>query len=130
MIRVFTTGVFDLFHVGHLKALRKARALGDRLIVGIHNDADTETYKRRPVIPFAHRIEIVGAIDCVDEIIECKPVVPKSLYEEYGIDIHCQGDDVGDCYVDGKQLGIMRFVGRYECIDTTAIINQFLKRFG
>lgn len=70
MTRVLTTGVFDLFHVGHLHFLQKAKSLGSYLIVGIHTDRDVAEYKRTPIIPFEQRMEIVQAIQCVDEVVE------------------------------------------------------------
>jgi len=63
----YTTGVFDLFHIGHLNLLRAARSLCDRLIVGVTTDELTQKDKgRMPVIPFEERIQIVRAIKYVD----------------------------------------------------------------
>lgn len=129
MIRVYTTGVFDLFHAGHLQALKNARALGDYLLVGVHNDLEASSYKRRPVISFEQRIEIVTAIACVDEAIEAPLVSSRELYEKHGIDIHCQGDDTPPHYEVAKQLGIIRFVGRFEKIDTSRIIQRITDEY-
>lgn len=66
----YTTGVFDLFHIGHLNILRRSKELCDHLIVGVSTDELVETYKhKRPVIPFKERIEIVKAIRYVDEVV-------------------------------------------------------------
>lgn len=66
----YTTGVFDMFHVGHLNLLRNAKNLCDRLIVGVSTDAVVLQYKKKtPVIPFDERIAIVGAIRYVDEAV-------------------------------------------------------------
>ena len=60
MIVGYTTGVFDLFHIGHLNLLRNARAMCDRLVVGVTADELMLNYKKKsPVIPFEERIEIV-----------------------------------------------------------------------
>lgn len=66
---VYTYGVFDLFHVGHLKLLREARALGGYLIVGVFSDEVAASFKRAPIIPFAQRMAIVEALFDVNEVI-------------------------------------------------------------
>jgi len=64
---VFATGVFDLFHVGHLNFLEQAAELGDRLIVGVVTDEWAERNKgETPVFPLYHRLRIIAALSCVD----------------------------------------------------------------
>ncbi|PKO89322.1 MAG: glycerol-3-phosphate cytidiltransferase [Betaproteobacteria bacterium HGW-Betaproteobacteria-12] len=63
---VLTYGTFDLFHIGHLSLLQRLRALGDRLIVGVSTDEFNEIKGKKTVVPFSDRIEIVGALRCVD----------------------------------------------------------------
>ena len=66
----YTTGVFDLFHVGHLNVLRRAKGLCDRLIVGVTTDELLLSYKqKRALIPFNERIEIVESIRYVDTVL-------------------------------------------------------------
>lgn len=69
MRRIITFGTFDLLHVGHVNVLRRARALGDRLIVGVSSDELNVRKKRvRPTYPLAHRLEIVQAVRWVDDV--------------------------------------------------------------
>lgn len=66
----YTTGVFDLFHIGHLNILRKSKLQCDYLIVGVTTDELSESRKgKRPVIPFNERLEIVSNIKCVDKVV-------------------------------------------------------------
>lgn len=69
MRTVITYGTFDLFHVGHLRILERARGLGDRLIVGVSSDEFNLTKGKRSVIPYESRAEIVAGLECVDAVI-------------------------------------------------------------
>lgn len=69
---VLTYGTFDLFHMGHLNLLRRARTLGDRLLVGISNDEFNEVKGKRCVAPYAERAAIVAALKFVDGVFEEK----------------------------------------------------------
>lgn len=90
----YTTGVFDMFHVGHLNILRKAKEQCDYLIVGVSTDELVREYKNKtPIIPFEERSEIVRSIDCVDKVI---PQVNRDKYEawkELKFDVMFVGDD-------------------------------------
>ncbi len=68
---VFTNGHFDLLHVGHLRYLRAARALGDLLVVGVNDDASTRRRKgpHRPIVPEAERAELLAALAPVDWVV-------------------------------------------------------------
>lgn len=67
---VFTNGVFDLLHLGHLRYLQEARALGDVLVVGLNSDASTRRLKgpKRPLVPEDERAELLAALSCVDYV--------------------------------------------------------------
>ena len=70
MIVGYTTGVFDMFHVGHLNLLARAREQCDRLIVGVSTDDVVLDYKKHaPIVPYAERVAIVKAIRYVDEVV-------------------------------------------------------------
>jgi cytidyltransferase-like protein len=128
MIRVFTVGVFDLFHVGHLRCLQKAATLGDFLLVGVTTDELSATYKRVPVIPLDQRLEIVSHISCVDQVMVDPGQYPIEFYREHGIDIHCQGSEIPgyDYYRVARELRILRIFGRDPTTDTSRIIGKVL----
>src|SRR5215472_2574497 len=67
---VFTNGVFDLLHLGHITYLRRARSLGDFLVVGLNSDTSTHRLKgpRRPLVPEAERAALLAALTCVDYV--------------------------------------------------------------
>lgn len=66
---VITYGTFDLFHIGHLRLLQRASALGEKLIVAVSSDEFNAIKGKKTVIPFEHRSEIVKSINCVDAVI-------------------------------------------------------------
>ncbi|HEY9898131.1 MAG TPA: D-glycero-beta-D-manno-heptose 1-phosphate adenylyltransferase [Pantanalinema sp.] len=68
---VFTNGCFDLMHVGHVRYLQAARALGDRLVVGLNSDRSVRELKgpARPILPEAERAELLAALGCVDAVV-------------------------------------------------------------
>ena len=94
MIIGYTTGVFDMFHIGHLNILKRAKEQCDYLIVGVSTDELVENEKhKRPIIPFEDRCAIVGAIRYVDEVV---PQIDKNKYaawERYKFDKMFVGSD-------------------------------------
>jgi glycerol-3-phosphate cytidylyltransferase len=90
----YTTGVFDLFHVGHLRLLSRAKSKCDRLIVGVSTDELVEEYKsKKPVIPYEERAEIVSALKCVDEVVPQKHRDKIAAYHEIKFDLMFVGSD-------------------------------------
>ncbi|WP_057830380.1 adenylyltransferase/cytidyltransferase family protein [Colwellia sp. TT2012] len=126
MKRVYTSGVFDLFHVGHLSVIQKAKEFGDYLIVGVHSDEDVKSYKRSPIISCEQRCEIIRNIKGVDEVIVA-PLTPDndaSFYQKHKIDIHVAGDNMEHMYKLPHKMGIMRYVPRNPLIDSSSIIKK------
>ena len=90
----YTTGVFDLFHIGHLNLLKKAKEYCDYLIVGVSVD-EIVTYKNsNPVIPFEERIEIVRAIKYVDEAVAQTNLDKYEAWKKLGYNVLFHGDDL------------------------------------
>lgn len=90
----YTTGVFDLFHIGHLNILRRAKEQCDYLIVGVSTDEVVQTYKhKRPIIPFSERIEIVKAIKYVDEVVPQTSMDKMEAWRKFKFDKVFHGDD-------------------------------------
>jgi D-beta-D-heptose 7-phosphate kinase/D-beta-D-heptose 1-phosphate adenosyltransferase len=92
---VFTNGVFDILHAGHVKLLGQARALGDVLVVGINSDASTRRLKgpRRPVNRESDRLALVSALDAVDYALVFEEDTPTELIRAIRPDIHVKGGD-------------------------------------
>ncbi len=89
----YTTGVFDLFHIGHLIMLKNARSLCDKLIVGVTTD-DLVSYKgKKSVIPFEERLEIVRSIRYVDAAIPQYDMNKFEAWEKLKFDVMFVGDD-------------------------------------
>lgn len=90
----YTTGVYDLFHIGHLNLLKNAAAQCDRLIVGVTTDELALARKgKRPVIPFEERFAIVGALRCVDEVVAQTDMDKYAAWERLRFDRMFVGDD-------------------------------------
>lgn len=90
----YTTGVFDMFHIGHLNILRRAKEQCDYLIVGVSTDELVQEYKNKtPIIPFEERAEIVQSIDCVDKVIAQENRDKFLAWKNLNFDVMFVGDD-------------------------------------
>lgn len=90
----YTAGVYDMFHIGHLNLLMRAKEHCNYLIVGVNSDEATYGYKQKyPVIPEDHRLSIVAAIKYVDEAIKVDNVNKIYAYEKFKPDVIIVGDD-------------------------------------
>ena len=90
----YTTGVFDLFHVGHLNILEKAKEQCEYLIVGVSTDEVVKSYKHKtPIIPYKERVAIVSAIRYVDKVVPQTSMDKYAAWEQYHFDVIFHGDD-------------------------------------
>lgn len=90
---VFVSGVFDLFHRGHVELLKQAAALGDRLYVGVNSDDMVSRYKRRPVFSQEDRLEIVKSMRCVTDAVIYGEFDLKPMVERFRPAFMVHGDD-------------------------------------
>ncbi len=134
---VFTNGVFDLLHVGHLRYLAQARALGDRLAVGLNSDSSVRGLKgdKRPILPQDERAELLAGLSCVDLVCVFDEPDPRALIRALRPSVLVKGGDWpvekilgGDTVVaDGGRVLSLPFVpGR----STTAIVESIAERYG
>jgi len=102
---VFTNGVFDLLHVGHVRYLEQARALGDVLLVAINSDRTVRELKGpdRPVFNEAERAEILAALRCVDYVTVFDNISPRSLIAELLPDVLVKGGDYQLDQIHGRE---------------------------
>ncbi len=128
MIRVYADMAADLFHYGHVEYLKKARALGDYLLVGIHSDDILESYKRRPILTMGERVASVAGCRYVDDVVPNAPLsIDRAWIEECNIHLVVHGDDFTQeqlerFYGIPIEMGIFRTVPYTQGISTTEII--------
>jgi glycerol-3-phosphate cytidylyltransferase len=89
----YTTGVFDLFHIGHLNLLKNAKGMCDRLIVGVSTDELVRYKNKKPVISYEERSEIVRSIRYVDAVIPQDDLNKLAAWEKLNFNIMFVGDD-------------------------------------
>ena len=93
---VFTNGVFDILHAGHVRYLEQARELGDLLIVGLNSDASVRRLGKgpeRPINSEEDRAAILAALRCVDGVVLFDEPTPESLISQLRPDVHVKGGD-------------------------------------
>jgi len=131
---VFTNGCFDIIHAGHIKLLKKAKKLGDVLIVGINKDKSIKKIKGedRPIMDEKQRIEIISAIEFVDYVVPFGNTTPEKLIRIIKPDIIVKGGDYKKDEVVGKDI-VEKYGGKVyifpllKNISTTKIINKIKK---
>jgi glycerol-3-phosphate cytidylyltransferase len=93
MIMGYTSGVYDLFHIGHLNLLRNAKSMCDKLIVGVTTDELVKYKNSKAVIPFEERMEIVRSIEYVDAVVAQEDMNKYEIWKKLKFDIMFVGDD-------------------------------------
>lgn len=126
MRTVVTFGTFDLFHVGHIRLLNRARKLGDRLVVGISSDDLNFSKKNKfPEFPQDQRMEIISMIKGVDEVFLEESLELKANYlVKYNADILVMGDDWQGKFDQFSNLCQIIYLPRTPSISTTAIVEK------
>ena len=106
-IVVFTNGVFDILHPGHVRYLRDARALGDLLIVGVNSDRSTRALDKapgRPINPENERAEVLAALASVDAVVVFDEDTPHAIIRALEPDILVKGADWGEDAIVGRDV--------------------------
>ena len=129
MTTVITFGTFDVFHVGHLRVIQRAAALGDRLVVGVSADAlNLRKKDRLPVFTEAERMEIVAALKPVDEVFLEESLEQKREYIlRYGADVLVMGDDWRGRFDEFADVCRVEYLERTPAISTTALIEKIAR---
>jgi D-beta-D-heptose 7-phosphate kinase/D-beta-D-heptose 1-phosphate adenosyltransferase len=133
---VFTNGCFDLLHIGHLRYLVKAKALGDILIVGVNSDASVQGLKGpgRPVLPLEERMELLSGLECVDYVVSFDEPTPLELITLLRPHILVKGGDWNKETIVGKEI-VERLGGEVVALpfiegnSTSHLIETILERY-
>ena len=132
-VRVWCDGCYDMVHFGHANQLRQAKAMGDYLVVGIHNDAEVRRNKGPPVFSEQERYKMISGIKWVDEIVQDAPYVTDVDYlDKYGCSFCVHGDDITTTAEGKDSYEIVKSAGRYkECrrtegVSTTNLVGRML----
>ena len=134
---VFTNGVFDLLHPGHIRYLRAARSLGAALIVGVNSDRSVRANKgpERPINPEGERAEVLAALGCVDMAVIFDEDTPHTLITSLQPDVLVKGADWGEQHIVGRDVveargGRVVRVDLTEGFSTTSLIARTKARSG
>jgi glycerol-3-phosphate cytidylyltransferase len=132
MTTVITFGTFDVFHVGHLRVIQRAAALGDRLVVGVSADAlNLRKKDRLPVFTEDERMEIVAALKPVDEVFLEESLEQKREYIlTYDAQVLVMGDDWKGRFDEFNDVCRVEYLARTPAISTTALIEKIARPVG
>lgn len=133
---VFANGCFDLIHVGHVRFLQSAKALGDVLILGINGDASVARLKGKghPIQSEADRAEILASLDCVDYVLLFDDPTAEVILKELRPDIHAKGTDYTEESVPERETvlaygGLVAIAGDPKDHSTRDLITVILSKF-
>ena len=130
---VFTNGCFDIIHPGHIRILKKARMLGDVLVVGLNSTSSVKSIKRgRPINGFPARAEVLNAIKFVDVVCGFSEKTPEELIKKIKPDVLVKGGDWKESEIAGADFvksigGHVRTVPLKKGHSTTALIEKIEK---
>ncbi|GAA3619603.1 MULTISPECIES: adenylyltransferase/cytidyltransferase family protein [Kineosporia] len=129
MTTVITFGTFDVLHIGHLRILERAKAHGDRLVVGVSSDALNMSKKgRNPIFSENERTALIQALEVVDEVFIEESLELKADYvKKFGADILVMGDDWTGRFDWIKEHCEVVYLPRTPSISTTAVIEKISK---
>ena len=134
---VFTNGVFDLLHVGHIRYLRDARVHGDLLVVALNSDISVERLKgpKRPLLPFAERAKIIAALEPVDYVTSFDEDTPAEIIRELQPDVLVKGGDYTLDEIVGRDTveaagGVVLSIPLVEGFSSTDVINRIVAASG
>lgn len=129
MKTVITYGTYDLFHIGHVKLLERARAMGDRLVVGVSSDEFNRIKGKKSVFPYEHREYIVRRLKCVDDVFPEQDWNQKTDdIVKYGASVLAMGDDWAGKFDHFRDICEVVYLPRTEGISTTDL-KQALRAF-
>ena len=133
---VFTNGCFDLLHIGHLRYLEKAKALGDILVIGVNSDHSVRDLKgpKRPLLPEAERAEILSGLECVDYVTIFNEPTPFEIISLFQPHILVKGGDWSEEDVVGREVveglgGKVVIIPFVKGSSTTNLIETIVKRY-
>jgi choline-phosphate cytidylyltransferase len=131
--RVYCCGVFDMCHRGHMVLFQRTASLGDELIVGVHNDEDVASYKRKPNVSHEERCETVAVCKYVSKIVPNAPLVMDECFiRQHHIDIVVCSDEYDQAddkyYAVPRKLGILKVLPRTKGISSTDLMRIVMAR--
>jgi len=133
---VFTNGCFDILHRGHIECLRKAKSLGDVLIVGLNSDSSVRKIKgdKRPILPQADRAQILASLEMVDYVVIFSQQTPLDLIAKLVPDVLAKGGDYRKDQVVGREIvessgGRVVLVKEIPGRSTRNVIGKIIKRY-
>jgi rfaE bifunctional protein nucleotidyltransferase chain/domain len=134
---VFTNGVFDLMHMGHVRYLQQARGLGDCLVVGVNADDSVRRLKgpKRPLLPERERAQLLAALSVVDYVTVFEEDTPEELIRVLRPNVHVKGgdyrpDDLPEAAAVREGGGEVRILPFLPGRSSTGLIEEIIKRYG
>lgn len=129
---VFTNGCFDLMHIGHIRYLQAAKALGDVLVVGVNSDASVRSLNKapdRPIVLDVQRAEVVAALGCVDYVVVFTEPDPLNLITTLQPDVLVKGGDWPVERIVGREIveargGVVKTIPLVPDMSTTSLIRR------